>query len=168
MGAFAYELKQLAKGKKTTDFESLDNGMKTQYVMNNMLHGGGLGFLADILFGSRYGGAEGLATSIIGPVPMLAAKAVDLTFGNFYRFMSGETVNIGGQTSDFIKKNFPGGSAWYMRLALERYIFDFLEELMDPKYMEKRRRKEKRIYKKEGTEYWWSPGNKIPESSPIR
>ena len=98
---------------------------------------------------------------------MLAFQITDLTIVNAYRALKGENVNIGGDIADFLKKNTPGGSMWYLRLALERYGFDTLSEMIDPKYNEKRKRIKKRMLKEQGTEFWWSPGDKLPKNFPF-
>ena len=51
MGAFSHEMKNILKGKNiSTD----DNYNNPKYWLNSLLHGGGLGFAGDILFGGRY------------------------------------------------------------------------------------------------------------------
>ena len=68
--------------------------------------------------------------------------------------------------SRFISKNSPGSSAWYMRLLLERYLFEYMQELTDPNYKSKIRRKMKRTKKDEKNTYWWKPGQKSPSQTP--
>lgn len=166
-GALAFELKKITKGQETTDLSSMDSGQIIGYGLGNMVRGGGLGIAGDLLFATEYGGAKGAAATMVGSVPMLAFQLLDLTIGNAYRAAKGQNVNIGGDISDFIKKNFPGGSMWYLRLALERYAFDWLSETIDPKYNEKRGRLKKRLKKEQGTEFWWEPGDKLPKKFPF-
>ena len=166
-GALAFELKNLTKGKEPTDLASMDKNEITGYVLGNMIRGGGLGIAGDLLFATEYGGARGGAATLVGSVPMLAFQITDLTIVNAYRALKGENVNIGGDIADFLKKNTPGGSMWYLRLALERYGFDWLQEKIDPKYNEKRKRIKKRMLKEQGTEFWWSPGDKLPKNFPF-
>jgi len=166
-GALAFELKNLTKGKEPTDLASMDKNEITGYVLGNMIRGGGLGIAGDLLFATEYGGARGGAATLVGSVPMLAFQITDLTIVNAYRALKGENVNIGGDIADFLKKNTPGGSMWYLRLALERYGFDTLSEMIDPKYNEKRKRIKKRMLKEQGTEFWWSPGDKLPKNFPF-
>ena len=166
MGYLAHELKQLTKGKDPTNLNDMDNNQRAGFIFNQMLHGGGLGFAGDFLFGGRYGGAKGGVGAIVGAVPMLGMELIDFLFVNPYRSMKGDDVNYTGKLADLLKKNFPGGSMWYARLALERYIFDQIQELIDPKYMQKRNRVNTRI-RKEGTgNYFWKPGNLKPDRGP--
>ena len=166
MGYLAHELKQMTKGKDPTNMNEMDGGQRGKFVGNMMLHGGGLGFAGDFLFGGRYGGAKGGIAATVGSVPMLMYELIDFTFGNAFRSMSGEDVNYGGKTADLLKKNFPGGSMWYARLSLERLIFDQIQELIDPKYQQKRNRLNTRI-RKDGTgKFFWKPGDKKPSRAP--
>ena len=166
-GALAFELKQLTKGKETTPITELDKDQFASYALGNLLRGGGLGFMGDFLFSTQYGGAKGGAGTILGSIPMLGLELLDFTFGNAVRTIKGKDVNYGGDLADLIKKNFPGGSLWYLRLALERWVFDNISKTIDPKYHQKRKRLIKRVRKEEGTEFFWSPGNVMPDGYPF-
>lgn len=167
MGALAYELKQITKGKEPTDLSELDEDQRNKYFLNNLVRGGGLGFMGDFLFSTKYGGAKGAAGTIFGAVPMLGLEILDFGIGNVSRQFEGKEQNYAGDMNDLIKKNFPGGSVWYGRLALERWLFDNISEMVDKKYYEKRKRLKKRIYKEEGTEFFWSPGDNLPKDYPF-
>jgi len=167
MGALAYELKQITKGKEPTDIGELNDEQLRSYFLANMIRGGGLSFMGDFLFSTKYGGAKGGVGTFAGAVPMLGFEVLDFTVGNAARQFEGTEVNYAGDLNDLIKKNFPGGSVWYGRLALERWLFDNISEMVDPKYLQKRKKLNKRIYKEEGTEFFWSPGDNLPKRSPF-
>jgi hypothetical protein len=167
MGALAYEMKQIAKGKEPTPITELNKDQYASYALGNLLRGGGLGFMGDFLFSTQYGGAKGGAGTILGSIPMLGLEILDFTFGNALRTIKGKDVNYGGDLADLIKKNFPGGSLWYARLALERWVFDNISKFIDPKYYKKRKRLIKRVRKEEGTEFFWSPGDNLPSKYPF-
>lgn len=166
VGMLSYELKQITKGKDVTNYEKMDKGDWSKYVLNNMLHGGGLGFIGDVLFSGQYGGAKGTIATLAGSVPLFIAEIIDLSFGTARKYVTGEKVNLGGRMADFIKKNFPGGSIWYLRLAIERWIFDTLSDWIDPKYSEKRKRLNKKVNREQNTKFWWKPGRKFPSRPP--
>jgi hypothetical protein len=167
MGALAFELKQLTKGKEPTNIKDLDEDQKKKYILANMVRGGGLGFMGDFLFSTSYGGAKGGAGTILGAVPMLGLEVLDFSIGNLKRSFEGKEINYSGDLADLLKKNFPGASAWYLRLAAERWIFDTISEAIDPKFNDKKKRLNKRVYKEEGTNFFWSPGDKMPKKSPF-
>lgn len=166
MGYLAHELKQMTKGKDPTNLNEMDGGQRGKFIGNMVLHGGGLGFAGDFLFSGRYGGAKGSAGATLGSVSMLALELGDFSAVNAFRLLSGDDINFGGKTADLLKKNFPGGSMWYSRLALERYFFDWIQESIDPKYQQKRNRLNTRI-RKDGTgKFFWKPGDKKPSRAP--
>ena len=164
-GALAGVLKDVTKGK---NISVDDRWNDPRYWLDSMLHGGGLGFAGDMIFGGRYShdSVGGRASEVLGPTAALGFEFLDLTAGNIVDWMSGKDVNLGADISRFIKGNAPGNSAWYMRLVLERYLFEYMQELSDPKYYSKIQRKINQTITKEKNTYWWKPGQKLPDSMP--
>tara|TARA_R110001583_G_scaffold62918_3_gene184504 strand:+ start:619 stop:3183 length:2565 start_codon:yes stop_codon:yes gene_type:complete len=170
MGAVSFELKNLIKGKNISFDDNLNplDPENFGYWLDAMLHGGGLGFAGDLIFGGRYSfdPIAGRLAEGAGPVPTMAATLADITFGNLYDAINGDKTTVSADISRFISKNSPGSSAWYMRLLLERYLFEYMQELTDPNYKSKIRRKMKRTKKDEKNTYWWKPGQKSPSQTP--
>ena len=162
IGALTYELKNLTKGKDITPEENRD----IKYWMNAMIHGGGLGIFGDFFFAgtNRFGG--GYAQTAVGAVGSFVADVLKLGVVNPINLIRGEKVNYGNDISNFIKRYTPGASLWYIRLVLERYVFDTLQEMIDPDFDKRVRRKEKRSRKTTGLEYWWGSGEKKPDRLP--
>ena len=162
IGALTYELKNLTKGKDITPEENRD----IKYWMNAMIHGGGLGIFGDFFFAgtNRFGG--GYAQTAVGAVGSFVSDVLKLGVVNPINLIRGEKVNYGNDISNFIKRYTPGASLWYIRLVLERYIFDTLQEMIDPDFDKRVRRKEKRSRKTTGLEYWWGAGEKKPDRLP--
>lgn len=161
MGALAYELKQITKGKETTNFDKMDKEELGMYAFDKMFHGGGLGFIGDLINNFRFGREIDVGASL-----GVVLGATDLTLGNALQELSGKDSNFQSELFNFIKKNTPGSSLWYGRLASERLFFDWLQEQIDPKYPQKRRRLIKKT-NEENTKYWWRPGDKVPNQSPF-
>jgi len=163
MGAMAYEFKQILKGK---DISSLDELQDPKYWINAMIHGGGLGYFGDLIFGSRYSAASG-AAGVLGAVPGQALDTAELVFDNLFEGLStSKKMNLGADLSKYLRRHTPGQSLWYARLAFERLIFDQLQAMIDPKWHSKKRRKIKKTRKEQGTDFWWRPGNITPERPP--
>ena len=163
MGALAFELKQVLKGKDTTTVEGLTD---PKYWLNAMIHGGGLGYYGDLLFGTRYSAASGLA-GVLGATPAMLFDILGLTTGNIYEGISKDKdMNIGADLSSFMRKHTPGSSHWYLRLAMERLIFDTLQKMIDPKWNRKKKQKIKRTKKLQNTDFWWRPGDIMPDRPP--
>jgi hypothetical protein len=56
----------------------------------------------------------------------------------------------------------PGNNVWFLRLMLERYIWDDLELMADPRAARKRKKYERKIKTERGQEYWFKKGDKEP------
>jgi hypothetical protein len=153
MGAFAYEIKQIAAGKKPTPLKNM--GMR--YWINAAVYGGGLGIFGDFLFKdtNRYGGS--FSKTLTGPVINFLDDLVGLTAGNALQLLSGEKTDTGKELAAFIQRYTPGNNLWYTRLVFERIIFDTLEKLLNPNYQSDTRRKVNQLKSRTGQEYWWSP-----------
>ena len=63
------------------------------------------------------------------------------------------------------RKFLPGGNLWYARAAFDRMLADQLHEAIDPDYRKSRARVE-RYAEEMGTQYWWAPGDALPERAP--
>ncbi len=163
MGAMAYEMKQILKGKDTTSAKGLTN---PAYWFNAMIHAGGLGFYADLLFSTRYSAASGTAGAL-GALPGQLFDTADLIFDNIYEGISADQeMNIGSDISRYLRRHTPGASHWYARLAIERLIFDTLQSMIDPKWKRKKRQNISKTRKKQNTDFWWRPGDKLPNRPP--
>jgi len=164
MGALAYELKQIAAGKKPTPPENMNplTGKGFRYWLNAMVYGGGLGIFGDFLFSdqNRYGGS--MAKTLTGPVVNFLDDAVRLTAGNVWELLSGEKTNAGKELAAFIQRYTPGNNLWYTRLVFERIIFDTLEKLLNPDFNSDTRRNVNKLKSRTGQEYWWHPGEISP------
>jgi uncharacterized membrane protein YeaQ/YmgE (transglycosylase-associated protein family) len=164
MGSLAYEIKQVAAGKKPTPAEDTNpltpKGMK--YWLNAMVYGGGLGIFGDFLVAdqNRYGGS--FSKTLAGPVASFLGDLINLTFGNAKEKLAGEKTNAGRELAAFIQRYTPGSSLWYTRLAFERLIMDTLERLINPDFKKDNRRNIKNLKNRTGQEYWWKPGEISP------
>lgn len=163
MGALAFELKQVLKGKDTTSIEGLSD---PKYWLNAMIHGGGLGYFGDLMFGTRYS-TMSAAAGVLGATPGMLFDLLGLTTGNIYEGISNDKeMNLGGDIAKFLRRHTPGGSHWYLRLAMERLLFDTLQSMIDPKWRTKRKQKIKRTKKTQKTDFWWRPGDITPNRPP--
>tara|TARA_E500000305_G_scaffold68509_1_gene54618 strand:+ start:829 stop:3345 length:2517 start_codon:yes stop_codon:yes gene_type:complete len=153
MGSLAYEIKQVAAGKKPTP----PSAMGVRYWLNAMIYGGGLGIFGDFLFQdtNRYGGS--FAKTLAGPVAGFIGDSINLTAGNLAQLVSGEKTNAGKELAAFIQRYTPGSNAWYVRLVFERIIFDTIEKLLNPNYDTDNRRRTNLMLSRTNQEYWWSP-----------
>jgi len=128
MGFVAMQAKDLARGKEPRKITE-DNfaGM----LMAAMAQGGGLGILGDFFLQdtSRFG--QNLTTTLAGPTAGLISDVHSAFVGKTHAEMGGRDSNFQRGLVNLAERYTPGSSIWYLRLQLEREIFDQLELLAD-------------------------------------
>jgi hypothetical protein len=160
LGAASLQFKQVAAGRDPRNMKSSD------FWMQAMMQGGGLGIYGDFLISdlNRYGG--GLPMTITGPLVARGNDLLNLTVGNGMQALTGEETNAGRELVNFLKGNTPGSTIWYWRLIYERQIMDTMQEMIDPKAKESFKRKKQWWAREAGQEFYWAPGEKSPERGP--
>lgn len=160
LGALALQMKEVTKGRDPRPMDTME------FWQASLLQGGGLGIFGDFLFSdlNRFGG--GLESTLAGPLGQEAGNIFDFTFGNAQEAMQGEDMNFGRESVDLLRRNTPGGSVWYLRLAYERLLLDQLQAEVDPDAGARWRRFERRYRRDYDQEYWWAPGETAPERPP--
>ena len=63
----------------------------------------------------------------------------------------------------FAKSNTPGANLWYAKAALDHLVFHQLQEMMSPGYLGRIQSRARREF---GQEWWWTPGEVIPDRAP--
>lgn len=159
MGALAYQMKQVAKGKEPLDMTGEHAG---DFWGAAILQGGGLGIYGDFLFSDVNRYDRGVAETLAGPVVSAANDIRKLTVGNVIEAAQGKDTNAGKEAVQFARSYTPGGSLWYARLAYERILLDQLQKEVDPDYQERFRALETRARREMDQEYWWGPGEAVP------
>lgn len=159
-GGLALQLKQLAAGRDPRDMKD------EKFWTAALLQGGGLGIYGDFLFANinRFGG--GFTQTLGGPVVQRADDLWNLTAGNLVQLASGEKTQFGRELVRFLKGNVPGSNIWYIRTAWERNVMDQLQFLMDPEAAKAFKRQQRYWQRNYGQEYWWRPGERLPDRAP--
>lgn len=160
LGALSIQMKELSRGKDARPMT------EAKFWLAAFLQGGGAGIVGDFLFAeqNRFGG--GLAETVAGPTVGNVAQALRLTAGNLQRGVKGEKTNVGREAVQFLGRNTPFSSLWYLRLGYERVLLDQLQELADPEAKAAWRRRlqmQKRDY---GNDFYWQPGELAPRRAP--
>jgi len=160
MGALALQLKEMSKGR---DPRPMDDA---EFWGAAFMQGGGLGIYGDFLFSDLNRFDRGLAETIAGPVVGFANDVRKLTLGNIIEAAQGEDTKIASEMINFAQRYTPGASLWYMRLGLERMVFDQAKLWADPDAGKKIRRTKRKYAREYGQDFWWEPGEMLPERSP--
>jgi len=160
MGALAIQLKEMSKGRDPRPMED------PEFWGAAFLQGGGLGIYGDFLFSDVNRFDRGLAETIAGPVVGFGNDVKNLTVGNIIEAAQGEDTKVASEMINFAARYTPGISLWYMRLGLERMIFDQAKLWADPDAGKKIRRTIRKYKREYGQEYWWQPGQTQPSRGP--
>lgn len=161
LGMVALQASMLRDGKDPLDMT--DN----RAWMAALLKGGALSIYGDFLFAKETEQGRGALATLLGPVATLVEEALALTWGNAIEASKGEETDIGAEAVRFAKNNTPGVSAainlWYFRSAIDHMLLHDLQETVSPGYLG---RMEDRAYDQYEQEYWWRPGEAVPERAP--
>ncbi|HSG05093.1 MAG TPA: hypothetical protein VLB09_01720, partial [Nitrospiria bacterium] len=126
MGAFALQVKEIAKGKDPK--EMLD----AKFWGAAFVQGGGAGIIGDFLYSGMSRSNKGLVSTMAGPGFGLVEDISGLTLGNVGQLGRDENTNMGRELTRFLRSYTPGSSLWYSRLAVDRMMWDQLQTLIDP------------------------------------
>jgi hypothetical protein len=167
VGAMGVQLREISKGREPMPMD------RWQFWGKAMLSGGGMGIWGDFLFNGVNEMGQGPANVIGGPLAGLAKDMSDMAFGDPFKWVQAhdkETeweAKFPSKAVAFMKANTPGTSLWWARLALEREIWDALDELADPHVHRKQKAKERKQLKTYGNEYYSPPGSGITGQGPL-
>ena len=159
-GTFATQMHEIARGRDPRKMD--DPGL----WLEGVLRGGGGGIIGDFLFHdmSQYG--ESWWKQLGGPLTAASVDVANLTLGNVWQAANGQKPRVGRELARFLKRYTPGSSIWWMRLALERKIWDNLARLVDPEATKQFSRRIRTRQKDHDQQYWWPPGQAEPSRKP--
>lgn len=155
-GAISLQMKELIAGRDLRDMAD------PRFWGAATAQGGGTALIGDFantgIGGvSRTGG--GLAEAVAGPRVGLVA---DVTRALLGAEMSPSEQDVPAATAtnllQFAKRYMPGGNLWYARLVLERYLFDAIQEDIDPRWKTRVRSIEDWYRRQYGNGFWWKRG----------
>lgn len=161
-GALIVQLRNVAQGKEPQP-------MDARFFGKAALSGGALSIFGDFLFAGVNEQGNNVAGAIAGPGAGLVQDVSTLLLGDAFGVLSAMDKTkdydskFGSRAVDFAKRYTPGTSIWYARLALERTLWDNLDEFVDPRTARaKQQRKMQKLRNDYGTSYWWRPGDASP------
>lgn len=165
-GAVALQLKDLRDGKDPRD---MTNG---KFWLAAAAQGGGLGIFGDILYtgmGGEARGGQANWTSLLGPVFGTVADGFTIARKGAGWALADESKadeardSAGAEALRFVKGNTPFINLWYLRGATDHMVFHDLQEQLSPGYLRRMRR---RAQKEWDQQYWWEPGEAVPDRAP--
>lgn len=160
LGAFTMQMKQIAYGRDPRDMNDW------RFWGAAAAQGGAIGIYGDFLNGSLTRADRSFAMTMLGPGFGLVDDLMKLTGANITATVAGRDAHFGREMAQFVRRNTPGTSLWYGRLALDRLMWDRLQMLSDPDYAQAFRRTEDRALRENNQRFWWGPGDAAPERAP--
>lgn len=165
-GAMALQLKDLRDGKDPRDMTD------SKFWLAAAAQGGGMGIFGDILYtgmGGEARGGQSNWTSLLGPVFGTGMDAFNIARKGAGWAIADEgkadeaRANVGAEALRFAKGNTPFINLWYLRGATDHMVFHDLQEQLSPGYLRRMRR---RAQKEWNQDYWWEPGEAVPDRAP--
>lgn len=157
-GAAAIQAKNLFYGK---DPQAMDT---PKFWVQSLAQGGGLGVYGDMLNSAFTKTGTSFQAEAGGPIAGLAEDVRRLTSAQARKVYEGKDTNFGAELVRVAKRYTPG--TFYTKLAVDRLLWDNIQELTDPDYRGSFRRMEETLRKDTGQQFWWSPGENLPQRAP--
>lgn len=164
VGAMGIQMRELSKGREPLPMNTL------AFLGKAMLAGGGMSVYGDFLFNGINQFGRGPQDVAAGPIVGAVGDTAQLVLGDAFTFANalGSLDDKGANKTPFLAKAVeyarrytPGSSVWWARLALEREVFDRLQELADPKAYSKRAKRAQKQKRDYGNDYWFAPNKKF-------
>jgi hypothetical protein len=162
LGAIAMEVNDILSGRNPRSLNPTDDYGARNWLAA-ALKGGSLGLYGDFLFAESTQYGQTFVGAVGGPVVGLVENVDDLTRGNILQAMRGEETDAGAEFVRFMRSNTPGTSLWYTKAALDRMVTHNMMEMLSPGYLG---RMQQRSRETMGTEFWWTPGQVVPDQAP--
>ena len=160
-GLLVLPLKDVFAGKDPREINFDD----PKFWLSAFAQGGGFGILGDFLFQdhSRYGHSIGITLG--GPVLGLLDDIARTGFNGLKRLAGDEDVDIWKDVARMLRYT-PGSNLWYHGLAFQRLVADQVELISGDKARKRFQRRERKLKREFGSDYWWAPGQVAPERRP--
>ncbi|WP_284085429.1 hypothetical protein [Acinetobacter nosocomialis] len=145
LGGLVVQLRELLNGNDPqTIYDSNDPKKATSFFMRSLVAGGGLPVLGDILVAGTDTSGRDANSFVSGPLGSDFTALLGLTVGNLTQYNEGKDTNFGNEAFKFVKGKIPAQNLWYTKAAINRMVFDEMQDTIAPGYREKALRKAER------------------------
>ncbi|EPK9977841.1 hypothetical protein [Acinetobacter baumannii] len=160
LGGLVVQLRELLNGNDPqTIYDSNDPKKATSFFMRSLVAGGGLPVLGDILVAGTDTSGRDANSFVAGPLGGDFESLLSLTVGNLTQYNEGKDTNFGNEAFKFVKGKVPAQNLWYTKAAINRMVFDEMQDTIAPGYREKALRKAERQQDRE--RFWGDDINDI-------
>ncbi|EPL0256482.1 hypothetical protein QE497_000265 [Acinetobacter baumannii] len=145
LGGLVVQLREILNGNDPqTIYDSNDPKKATSFFMRSLVAGGGLPVLGDILVAGTDTSGRDANSFVSGPLGSDFTGLLGLTVGNLTQYNEGKDTNFGNEAFKFVKGKIPAQNLWYTKAAINRMVFDEMQDTIAPGYREKALRKAER------------------------
>ncbi|MFA3173932.1 hypothetical protein G3R47_04455 [Acinetobacter baumannii] len=145
LGGLVVQLREILNGNDPqTIYDSNDPKKATSFFMRSLVAGGGLPVLGDILVAGTDTSGRDANSFVSGPLGSDFTSLLGLTVGNLTQYNEGKDTNFGNEAFKFVKGKVPAQNLWYTKAAINRMVFDEMQDTIAPGYREKALRKAER------------------------
>ncbi len=160
LGGLVVQLRELLNGNDPqTIYDSNDPKKATSFFMRSLVAGGGLPVLGDILVAGTDTSGRDANSFVSGPLGSDFTGLLGLTVGNLTQYNEGKDTNFGNEAFKFVKGKIPAQNLWYTKAAINRMVFDEMQDTIAPGYRENALRKAERQQDRE--RFWGDDINDI-------
>ena len=162
LGAIVLQEKSILSGKDPYDMT------EPKFWEKAMGQGGGLGYVGDFLTkdpteqrGNNFEQAGGV---LLGPAGgAVAGLAGDLMLTNAWEATKGKDTHAGAEALRWTASQTPYIGLWQVKGAFDHFFLHNAQEAVNPNYLA---RMKSRAMKDWNTEYFWQPGEMLPDRAP--
>ncbi|MEQ1141843.1 hypothetical protein [Acinetobacter soli] len=142
LGGLVVQLRELLNGNDPQTMWDSDDPKKTgSFFLRSVVAGGGLPVLGDILAAGVDTSGRDANSFIAGPMGSDFTTLLGLTIGNLTQYNDGRDTNFGNEAFRYVKGKIPAQNLWYTKAAINRMVFDNIQDTIAPGYREKALRK---------------------------
>ncbi|WP_049175089.1 phage-like protein [Acinetobacter ursingii] len=142
LGGLIVQLRELLNGNDPQTMWDSDDPKKTgSFFLRSVVAGGGLPVLGDVLAAGVDTSGRDANSFIAGPLGSDFTTLLGLTVGNLTQYNEGRDTNFGNEAFRFLKGKIPAQNLWYTKAAINRLIFDNIQDTIAPGYRDKALRK---------------------------
>jgi hypothetical protein len=165
LGAIVTQTKHVLSGKDPVD---MTGEYAPRFWAKAFAQGGGLGIMGDLFLidpsTSYVDAGTKLTQNIAGPTVGTFAEVVAKNIvENAWQVAAGQDTQAAAEVAKTMTGLTPGIGIWWVKPFFEHGVTHAFQENMSPGYLSRMR---KRARKDWGVDYWWQPGEAMPDRAP--
>ncbi len=163
LGMAALQVDELLKGRDPINMNPFEGKAGGRNWVRALLKGGSLGLYGDFLLSEQTQHGQSSTAAMLGPVVGLGEEALGLTQGNLIQLLQGKETHAGAELLKFARGMTPLANNWYTKAITDHLIFNQMQEIVSPGYLDRVRRRAQREF---GQSFYWDLGELAPDRAP--